>query len=184
MPRKCYNQAHPLNIRESIEEGRKLMELVRDTFGGYSSEGGYDFSAKYLDYALNLDYAAGINKPLFGEYIPLWQLVYHGIILSNPSMSETMNYSIKNSKDAELKLIEYGGRPTYYYYSVFKDDWRAEAYRDLVCNDDVELKKGVGAIKKGYQLYDGSLHDIKCYAITDDEYFSNRYQKLIYELKQ
>lgn len=41
-----------------------------------------------------------------------------------------------------------------------------------------------GVRKKGYQLYDGSLHDIKCYAITDDEYFSNKYQKLIYELKQ
>lgn len=41
-----------------------------------------------------------------------------------------------------------------------------------------------GIRKKGYQLYDGSLHDIKCYAITDDEYFSNKYQKIIYELKK
>lgn len=41
-----------------------------------------------------------------------------------------------------------------------------------------------GIRKKGYQLYDGSLHDIKCYAITEDEYFSNEYQKFIYELKK
>ena len=41
-----------------------------------------------------------------------------------------------------------------------------------------------GVRKKGYQLYDGSLHDLKCYAITDDEYFSNSYQKLIYNLKK
>lgn len=41
-----------------------------------------------------------------------------------------------------------------------------------------------GIRKKGYQLYDGSLHDLKCYAITDDEYFTNKYQKIIYELKK
>lgn len=41
-----------------------------------------------------------------------------------------------------------------------------------------------GVRKKGYQLYDGSLHDLKCYAITEDEYFSNYYQKIIYELKK
>ena len=40
-----------------------------------------------------------------------------------------------------------------------------------------------GVRKKGYQLYDGSLHDLKCYAITDDEYFSSSYQKLIYNMK-
>ena len=40
-----------------------------------------------------------------------------------------------------------------------------------------------GVRKKGYQLYDGSLHDIKCYAITDDEYFSSKYQKIIQEIR-
>ncbi len=34
-----------------------------------------------------------------------------------------------------------------------------------------------GIRKKGYQLYDGTFHDIRCYAITDDEYFSKEYQK-------
>ena len=27
--------------------------------------------------------------------------------------------------------------------------------------------------KKGYMLYDGTIHDISCYAITDDEYFKS-----------
>ncbi len=40
-----------------------------------------------------------------------------------------------------------------------------------------------GMRKKGYQLYDGSLHDIKCYAITDDEYFSSNYQRIIKEIR-
>ncbi len=33
--------------------------------------------------------------------------------------------------------------------------------------------------KKGYQLYDGSIHDIKCYAITDNEYFSSSHQNYL-----
>lgn len=41
-----------------------------------------------------------------------------------------------------------------------------------------------GIRKKGYQLYDGSLHDLKCYAITDDEYFSRNYQKFIEQFKK
>lgn len=28
-----------------------------------------------------------------------------------------------------------------------------------------------GVRKKGYQLYDGTIHDLICYSITDDEYF-------------
>ncbi|MBR4099417.1 MAG: hypothetical protein IKK55_00295 [Clostridia bacterium] len=153
MPRKCYNENHPLNIKESINVSRELMKLTREIFGGYSSEGGYDFGAKYLDFALNLDYGAGKGKPFFDEYIPLWQLVYHGIILSNPSMAETMNFSLKDSKNPKLKLIEYGGRPTYYYYSVFRDDWQASADKDLVCGTKSQLEKGIKAIKEGYELY-------------------------------
>lgn len=33
-----------------------------------------------------------------------------------------------------------------------------------------------GIRKKSYQLYDGSIHDLRCYALTDDEYFSKDYQ--------
>ncbi|MBO7080003.1 MAG: GNAT family N-acetyltransferase [Bacilli bacterium] len=34
-----------------------------------------------------------------------------------------------------------------------------------------------GIRKKAYQLYDGSIHDLRCYAITDDEFNSEEYQK-------
>lgn len=36
-----------------------------------------------------------------------------------------------------------------------------------------------GIRKKGYQLYDGTIHDLRCYAITDDEYYSKEYQDYI-----
>ena len=38
-----------------------------------------------------------------------------------------------------------------------------------------------GIRKKAYQLYDGSIHDLRCYAITDDEYYSLEYQKFLKE---
>lgn len=153
MPRSCYNEKHKLNVKESIKESRRLMKLAKEQFGGYSSEGGYDFGAKYLDFALNLDYGEKRKNPLCDYEVPLWQLVYHGIILSNPDMTETLNYSLnENNKAAELKLVEYGGRPTYYYYSVFRDDWRAAEDRDLVCNNAEQLKRGVAAIRRGYDL--------------------------------
>ncbi|MGN0492512.1 MAG: DUF5696 domain-containing protein [Acutalibacteraceae bacterium] len=153
MPRKCYNEKHMLNVKESMEVSRELMKLAKEQFGGYSSEGGYDFGAKYLDFALNLDYGEKKKNPLCDYDVPFWQLVYHGIILSNPSMTETLNFSLKeNSEAAKLKLIEYGGRPTYYYYSVFRDDWRAAENSDLVCNNDEQLKHGVSCIKLGYDL--------------------------------
>lgn len=152
MPRKCYHKKHPLNVKESIEESRKLMEYIKKLFGGYSSEGGYDFGAKYLDYALNLDYGEKISNPLCDEVIPLWQLVYHGIILSNPNMTDAMNYPVSDDNSGRLKLIEYGGRPTFYYYSRFRNDWQKQSDKDMVCGNEVELKRSVAEVLDGYEL--------------------------------
>lgn len=41
-----------------------------------------------------------------------------------------------------------------------------------------------GIRKKGYQLYDGSLHDLKCYGLTDDDYYSSKYQNLIKNIRK
>ena len=44
------------------------------------------------------------QNPLFDEGIPFWQLVYHGIVMSNPT-SQTVNYPVKD-KYQHLKFIE------------------------------------------------------------------------------
>lgn len=154
MPRTCHNKKHPLNMGESIKKNKEIMKLAQELFGGYSSEGGYDFGAKYLDFALNLNYYGDTcPNPMCDEKIPFWQLVYHGIILSNPDMCECMNFSCrKESAHARLKLIEYGGRPTFYYYSVFRDNWRDSRDEDLICDDRAQLEKSVAQIKEGYEL--------------------------------
>ena len=46
------------------------------------------------------------DAAFFSESIPFFALVYHGIILYNPS-TDTVNFPIKDKKQM-LKLIEYG----------------------------------------------------------------------------
>ena len=61
------------------------------------------------------------------RFVPIWQLVYNGIILSTP-FTTTVNYTAQN-RVSQLKLIEFNGRPVFYFYSRFKDDgknWMGE----------------------------------------------------------
>ena len=41
-----------------------------------------------------------------------------------------------------------------------------------------------GIRKNGYQLYDGTIHDVKCYAITDYLFYSTSYQKYLENLSK
>ena len=156
MPRRCCSDSHPVNVRESIEWNEKIMGLAKKLFGGFCSEGGFDFASKFLDFGLYLS-RTDENKPeLCDRLIPLWQLVYHGIILSNPS-AETINYALKGPKKA-LRLVEYGGRPSFYYYSKFIDDspdgsrnWMGGI--DLTCDDEEQLRDSVSKIKESCDRY-------------------------------
>ena len=108
---KCYDQKHPLTRAESVMWYKKIMELSRSNFGGFASESGYDFSAESMDYCIYSDFQLGVDSDeyLCDEVIPFWHIVYHGIILYNPS-TFTLNYGAKGVKN-RLKCIEVGGRP-------------------------------------------------------------------------
>ena len=112
----CHDEKHPTNPKQTLEKYTKIMELSHKLFGGFSSEGCFDFAAKYLDFGLYVSWPP-IKDYMLDEEIPLWQIVYHGIILSNPT-TDTVNYPIK-AKQNELLLKECGGRPTFYFYSKF-----------------------------------------------------------------
>ena len=89
--------------------------------------------------------------------VPIWQLVYHGIILSNP-FSKTTNYTIKGDL-ARVKLAEYGGRPLFYFHSTFvttKRNWMGD--EDISCETDQALAAGVAAIKAGVEDYNTRSH--------------------------
>lgn len=157
--RECYDENHKCNKTQSLEKYEEIMKLCHDNFGGFASEGAFDFASKYLDYALYVAWSDLENNTLFDDEVPFWQLVYHGIILSNPS-TVTVNYIIKGEKSRQ-KLIEYGGRPTFYIYSKFMnggtiDDWLGSD--DLICYTDEQLKYTVSKIKEAYDEYKKTSH--------------------------
>ena len=157
--RECYDKNHPCTKAQTLEHYEKIMQISHENFGGFASEGAFDFASKYLDYALYVSWANLENNILFDEEIPLWQLVYHGIILANPS-TVTVNYPIKGEASRK-KLMEYGGRPSFYIYSKFMnggeiDDWLGS--EDLFCATEEQMKYSVSKIKEAYDEYKKMSH--------------------------
>lgn len=148
---RCYHPEHPLSYPKALDYAKKLCALAREQFGGVSSEGGYDFAVPFLDYGLYISrdpWGGGLcDRP-----VPFWQLVYHGTTLSNPYFG-TFNSTFKRP-EYFLKLLEYGGRPTFYYYSVFLEQAKALAdNQDCVCDTREQLVDSVAKIKQAYDVY-------------------------------
>lgn len=151
---RCDDPRHPLNERQSAFYIDQIMQLAKTTFGGIASEGPYDFCCGNLDYALYISF----DKPdqpmpkMVDRLIPIWQLVYNGIILNTP-FATTVNYTAQD-RASQLKLIEFNGRPIFYFYSKFKDDgknWMGEG--DLSCATEEELRQSVAKVKLGYDEF-------------------------------
>ncbi len=169
-PRICYDPRHPCSPADSLRWYVKQMEFARDLIGGTQSEGPFDGFAGNLDYCMYVyffplekdDYA---KKPLLDRHVPLFQLVYNGIILSNP-FTGTLNYPIK-APHKRLKFVEFGGRPLFVWYANFltgQSNWMGK--EDLVCKTDEELRAGVAAIKRGHDEY-RKLSDLQ-FCFMDD----------------
>lgn len=95
--RWCYDKTHPVNSDETLKIYKRIMNLCHKLFGGFASEGCFDFAAGYLDYGLYVS-RPPIADDMADKSIPLWQIVYHGIMLYN-STTDTINYPIKNEKN-------------------------------------------------------------------------------------
>ena len=164
--RECYDKSHPADKNKSLQCYEEIMKLSHDNFGGFSSEGAFDFVAKFLDYALYVS-LGDCKNDLFDEEIPLFELVYHGIILYNPSTT-TINASIKG-ENAIKKLKKYGGRPTFYIYSKFMEGSKSDNWLgndDLIIDTDEQMKYAVSKIKEIYKDY--RTEYIKQYEFMDD----------------
>ena len=157
-PRACFNPAHPLTTDESAVWIDRIMGEAKGVFGGVSSEGPWDFCCGNLDYALYVSFNGLTKKPpMVDRVVPIWQLVYHGIIMSNP-FTETTNYTIKDDT-ARLKLVEFGGRPMFYFHSKFLEgnkQWMGA--EDLTCETDEALVAGVAKVKEGSDEYARLAH--------------------------
>lgn len=78
--------------------------------------------------------------------------------------------------EASLKMLEWG-------FKVLKLQ-RIECTSFISNHQSMRVCEKLGFVfegikKKAYRLYDGSIHDLRCYALTNDEYFSEEYQNFI-----
>ena len=139
-PNRCADPKHPATPEQMAEYQNKILAMSKKLFGGAASESGYDHVAGNVDYINYIErdikklWEGTQNKLVSGVY-PLWELVYHGIILYNSDRA-TQNhtrgkclYKIEKSGDprwmegdgivdpkVSLKIVEFGGRPIFYTY--------------------------------------------------------------------
>jgi len=141
-PNRCADPRHPATPEQMAVYQNKILAEAKKVFGGVTSEGGYDHVAANVDC---INYVSVEMKRLHdgktqglelvsGCY-PLWELVYHGVILYTPDRL-TQNHTrgqnhVKRDESANLdwmegdgivdpaislKLVEFGGRPIFYTY--------------------------------------------------------------------
>lgn len=134
-PPTCHDPKHIATRKDNAVAMNTIGLLAREYFGGFGSECGVDHVANSLDFAL---YTAtyprwGGSVELIDKQVPLWQIVYHGIILSTPHYA-SIDYTSPRVKDpknnwpwfalskeeSRLWLYEAGGRPTF-YWDDYKD---------------------------------------------------------------
>ncbi len=154
VPYTCHDKAHPCNRQQTADYQNLIGEKCRKYFGGFGSEGPCDHVAKTLDYALYVwaypSWVGGDN-PLVDRLVPIWQIAYHGIILSNPYYA-TIDYTydvnpnrswspyktLLDKTYRRLKMAELNGRPTFYFVN----------YKEL----------GIKPIKEAYDEYQPMKH--------------------------
>lgn len=185
-PRNCYHPDHKLNYKEGVEYYDKLFILSRELFGCIGSECSFEHNYKYLDYVLydsfrrHLENERQPDEPdIVDEFVPLVQLVYHGIVLSNPQ-SATVNAALNKNPAAMLKTIEYGGRPAIYYYSKFLTngrDWMGD--KDFRMSTPEEVSESVEAAKKTYDIYN-ELSYLQYEFMEKHEKISNKVYRVTY----
>ncbi len=156
----CRDPRHPCNRAESARYWGLSAEISKRELGGFASEGAVDHFAGSLDSVLyaSFDDPQKVEKgeiparSLAKRMVPVFQLVYGGIIVQNP-YTGTINVTLKD-RYWLLKLLECGGRPNFYFHSQFRADgahWMGMT--DLRCDTDEALRASVAKIKEGWDLW-------------------------------
>ena len=152
---ECHDPRHPVNRAEGAKWWGKGAALSKRVFGGFASEGAFDHFAGDLDYALYVTFRdpTKLNVGLVDRMAPFPQLVYNGVFAMNP-FTRTVNFTAQ-TRYWQLKLIEFGGRPAFYFYSKFthggNKGWMGDG--DLGCATDAELAASAAKIKEGADVY-------------------------------
>lgn len=129
----------------------KIMGLARSLFGGAASEGPAYFVAGNADYGLYIHFGLLGKKslPMGAKLVPLWQIVFNGIILSNPA-TECTNYTIKDPYTRlETRRVR-GKADVLSLFGIQGQRRQLDGNSDLVCGDAAAAARSVEAIKRGY----------------------------------
>ena len=155
----CSDPRHPLSTADCARWWGKSAEVSKACFGGFASEGAFDHFVGSLDSALYVSFKdpQKENDGLVDRLEMMPQLVYNGVFVMNP-FTRTVNFTAQD-RWWQLKLIEFGGRPNFYFYSKFLSngkDWMGKD--DLACATDAQLKASVAKIKAGWDVYSRLSH--------------------------
>ena len=151
-PRACYDPKHPQTRQQDAEAATRILALAQKTIGGSQSEGSLDFTASALDRVLYVDcdkWLPLMKRPYVDTCVPLYEMVYHGVLLYN------LSTEVVNSQPGEasyLRTIEYGAMPLAYFYGHFLLDtsknWLGK--RDYRYDDAAGLKQTVTSLRRVY----------------------------------
>ena len=149
-PRPCYDPRHPETRRQDAEAAVRILARAQKVFGGSQSEGSLDFTAPALDRLMYIDcdkWSPLAKKPYVDTRVPLYQTVYHGVLVYNLS-TEVVN--TLPGEDGYLRNIEYGGSPLIYFYGHFlldeKKNWLGQ--RDYRYDDRKGLEQAVAGLRR------------------------------------
>ena len=170
--RKCYDPRHAIDENGCMKWYSRIQSESKRRLGGFASEGIFDYCVGDLDYCLYgyfYKLVPGEIPKMMDRHVPLAQIIYNGIVLINPFCG-TVNYTIKDNVK-RLKIVEFGGRPIFYFYTNFVEGFRWMGDEDLTCATDDELRKSVASVKKGYDEF-RSLSDLQFVFMDEHEYLT------------
>ena len=164
-PLLCADRRHPCLPVDGVKYWGACAAISKRDLGGFASESGNDYFAGNLDYSLytyfgdprEIENSHAEGSGLAERVVPIWQIVYNGIIANNP-FTTTVNATLKE-RYAQLKALEFSARPCFYFYAKFLSvghNWMGN--EDLCCSTDEELAYSVSKIKEGYDLYQKFKH--------------------------
>ena len=179
-PFSCSHPDHPLNRKEVAAWRCRLMKKAQEKIGCIGSEGSWDFAAGVIDYVLYMAYffKEKVKHPMCDEYIPFWNLVYHGITLYN-CFAASVNANIKTEKALKVMNYALGGRPLSYVNSRFKLNGNNWGDEDLRYHPVEQFRKDVAVIKEDFDFYQ-SIKYLQYEFIEDYEVLSNGALKTTY----
>ena len=173
--RVCWDPVHP-NTKTGMARWRTdILRTAKEIFGGVQCEGPFDFAAGVLDRVLYIDTAddgSGLSaRDYVDEIVPLYEMVYHGILLYNLT-GESIN-ALPGS-DQYLRNLSFGGMPFFYFYRHFATKnylpgtntpvpGRFETADFTLDNLEAEI----AAVKQAADDYIGTLGDLQLCRITE-----------------